>query len=170
MTAQPFGCCHCGGECQDAFGSTHPDQSRRRQSERSVECEVGGQAGDCHRQQPAERFYIDQKRVTDPIEAGEKIPEPEAPACQCRRYRTTETARRCAVDEPDQQREGDEQNRPRIDWSHCQCRRSAGHECNCRAPPAGGENDEVGEAGDRHERGVPVVGLASLDAAVSSVP
>ena len=47
---------------------------------RGVEREIGRQAGDRDRQQPAEGLGIDQEGVADPVKPGEEIAEAEAPA------------------------------------------------------------------------------------------
>ena len=84
MAAQPFRAGERGGERQYARRPAHPDQPRRGDAQGGVEREIGRQSGDRDRQQPAEGLGIDQKGVTDPVEAGEKIAEAEAPAGDCR--------------------------------------------------------------------------------------
>ena len=61
-------------------GAARPQQPRQRDAERREQREAGGQADDGKGQQPAERLGIDQKRMADPVKAGEEIAEAEPPA------------------------------------------------------------------------------------------
>src|SRR5262249_1430866 len=55
-----------------------------------------------------------------------------------------------AVDEPDQDRKGEERDRPEVKWRQRQRRRRAGKQRNQIAPPSPGQDDHMGEAGQRH--------------------
>ena len=120
--------------------------ARQRDAESSVDRRHRGQADHRERQQPAESRRIDQKGVADPIKAGDEIAEAEPPAGRGRRRDAAPAADAGAVDQPDQRREGQKQDRPGIERRHRQRRQRAGGERDQPAPPAPGQHDCVDQA------------------------
>src|SRR5262249_42022415 len=129
----------------------------------------GGQRNDRERQQPAEGLGVDQKRMADPIEAGEEIAEAEPPADRGGREHSAEAAGR-AVDEPDQDRKRNEGQRPNVGGRPRQRRGRAGKERDQNTPPSLGQYDGMGEAGERHGRWAGFDGAASGESLSASSP
>ncbi len=150
VAAQPLGDGEGDREREHARRAARPDQPRQREPQRGKERQAGRQPDDRERQQPAEDLGVDQKRVADPIEAGEEIAEAEPPARGRRRHHAAEAPGGGAIDQPDQDREGEERHRPHVERRQRQRRGGARKECDQHAPPAPGQHDRVGEAGERH--------------------
>src|SRR5262245_51152430 len=88
--------------------------------------------------------------MADPIEAGEEIAEAEPPADNCGREHSAEATAGHAVDEPDQDRKRNKGNWPNIRRRQRQRRGGAGEERDQNTPPSLGQNDGMGEAGERY--------------------
>jgi len=83
---------------------------------------------------PAEGLGVDQECMTEPVEASQEIAEAEPPARSGGGEHAAETPNR-AIDEPNQDREGDEGNGPDIRRRQRQRRRRTGQECDQDTPP-----------------------------------
>ena len=143
MAAQPFGRGQRHTEREDAERTPRPQHPRHRHSERSKERKHRRQADDRDREQPAEGRRIDQEGVADPVEAGEEIAEAEPPARRRRDGDAAPAAQSGAVDEPDQDRKGQEQNRPRVERRHRRRRQGAGGEGDQPTSPPPRQHDRV---------------------------
>ena len=108
--------------------------------------------------------------MADPIEPGEEIAETEPPADRGGREDSTEAAAGRAVNEPDQDRKGDEGQRPNIRGRQRQRRGRAGEEGDQNAPPSLGQYDGMGEASERHGRWADFDGTASGESLSASSP
>src|SRR5262249_4038172 len=152
VPAQPLRQRERDGERQQTLRAARPNQTGEREAEAGIDPKPGRHADDRKRQQPAEDLGIDQERIAHQIEAGEKIAEPEPPPGRGGREYPAETAGGSAVDEPDQDRKGEERDRPEVKWRQRQRRRRAGKQRNQIAPPSPGQDDDMGEAGEPHRR------------------
>ncbi len=112
MAAQPFGDRERDCERKDAHGPASPERARQRESGAVKIASPAGKRGDRNRQQPAEGLGIDQEGVADPVEAGEEISEAEEPAGDGGCKNSAEASGGGAVDQPDRDRKGQEQERP----------------------------------------------------------
>ena len=115
MPAQPFRHGERDRQRQDAQWPTDPKQARDAEAEAGVKRQIGRQANDGDRQQPAEGLGVDQEGVADPIKAGDEIAEAEAPADARRGPEVRPSASGGTVDQPDQHGKGNEQHRPGIE-------------------------------------------------------
>src|SRR5262249_24397677 len=117
---------------------------------------AGWKRGDGEWQQPSERFGVDQKCVTDPIKACEEIAKAEQPANARGRKDASPSRRRRAMNEPNENGEGDKHGRPKIDRRQGQRRRRAGQKGDQRPAPPPSENDRMRQSDERHGRGAPL--------------
>ena len=67
MAAQPFRDGERRSERQQPFRPAHPDQAGRCHAQCSEDREISRQSRYSDRQQPAERFGVDQKSMADPV-------------------------------------------------------------------------------------------------------
>src|SRR5579863_2763048 len=91
--------------------------------------------------------------MADPIQPREKIAEAEPPADRRRIPYSAPVAGSGAVDQPDQGREREEQDRPKIDGRHREPGQRAGGERDQPAPPSPGQYDGVDRTLRFHEAG-----------------
>ena len=115
VAAQPLGNGERHRQRQDPHRPARPDQRASAEPQRREDRQAGRQRDHRERQQPAEGLGIDQERMADPIETGQEIAEAEPPARAGRRQHAAEPPRRRPVDQPDQDRKGDERDRPEVD-------------------------------------------------------
>ncbi len=151
MTAQPFGHGQRGGERWNSQRALRPEKPRKRNPDRHVDRGRGRQRRHRERHEPAEGLRIDKERMADPVKPEQKIAETEPPADRGRAPHAAETIGR-AVDQPDEQRERQKQNRPGIDRRQRQHRQGARHKGKRGATPAVRQHDRMIEPSQRHGR------------------
>ena len=86
---------------------------------------------------------IDEKRVAEPIQTRQKITESKPPPDIGRRDQAIPAAARDAIDEQDEDGEGQKQDGPGVKRRHRQSRDSARSERDRPALPTPGQNDTV---------------------------
>ena len=127
------------------YGGPAPTQPRHASPKPVKNASPAGKTGDGERQQPAESLGIDQKGVADPVEPARKYPKPNhqpatppQPPLAPRRPSSSQTSNGKVTNSTGQTLRGPSPTSMR-----------AGENA-ISAPPAPGQNDRVGEAGQRH--------------------
>ena len=150
MAAQPFGAAEPCGEREYPPPVLAPQELRRGRAETPEEREAGRQPDHRHRHEPAEDVGFDEERLADPPEAGEEIAEAEPPADGEGGQEAAHAAVPCVgdrpVDQPDEDREGDPEQREGEERRLRQRRNRAGREGYAAAAPPPGQDDRICKA------------------------
>ena len=152
MSAQPFRQRERDRKRQHARRAARPDQPRECECKRSVEREPSGQADHRQWQQPAEHLGVDQKRIPDPVEAGEEVSKAEPPARACGRPDAAEPSSGCAIDEPQQDRKRHKGRGPHVGRWKREHRARAGEKGDQDSAPAPCQHHRMGQPDGRHGR------------------
>ena len=148
--AQPLEQRERGGECGDAADIVGPEQPRQRRRQTVEDRENGRQQDDCDRQRPGEAVGLDQHGAADPPQPGDEIAEAEPPADrECRTQAAQKSGRTLdgrTVEQPDENRKGNEADRKEIVGRLRENRQRAGQERHERAPPTPQQYEPAGKA------------------------
>ena len=139
MAPHPLGRRKEDGEHQEARDAGGPERGGEPQGKRPEHGDRQGKQHQDERHHPGECLGIDQKRRRDPVQAGQEIAETEAPAEPQAGTERTAPRRHLgidAVEQPDQDREGDDEDRRQIERRHGKRRNGAEHDRKQRPPPA----------------------------------
>ena len=148
--ADPFEECERRGERGDAAEVVGPEQARHGGGQPIEDRQQRRQQHDGDRQRPGEFVGVDQNRTAHPPQPADEIAEAEPPADGEGGPQAAQQPRRAfdggAVEQPDQDRKGDEADREEIERRQREHGNRAGQKRRKRAPPTPQQYESAGKA------------------------